>query len=442
MTTAAPREAGARRSLQIHARATRGKPKQSQCPVGRNRRRPVALRVAFLPCRRAHRAVSAGISHTWVRCSAFNPCPVLVWCEYGKNPPGPPLGPALPVALGGPARKKLPSCASGAHRRSWVRRKAASVRGRFVTLEDPPRAQSRPRTHSRELGEYVDYRERWDRSLFVIVVWLAIGTVAAIVGQIPSVLAGTVCHNYRGYHYCVPADQDWWAYTWIAVAAFGLAAIFIARQFRRPGVRVGELGLDCRTGMVHFWHVSWDEVGYVDPSHRGRFRQTMKVALLPKAIPHDWDSISHVVRLSGLSDPPWLVEKQIDDRLAASRRSRTTRIGRIHGGRGLDGCEVNTERSESFANPTTDQLRTLLDEMTPGESFLTLRRPETGSEGSFIQTTIGSNGLWWVEYRERGSDVQFGAECPPDVDLFKLFIDWADGSAAWRTELDWQPIAL
>jgi hypothetical protein len=295
---------------------------------------------------------------------------------------------------------------------------------------------------SRQLGEYVEYGEPWRRSLLVIGVWLAAGAVFVIAAGTAS--ASVECFNtYCRHTSADEARQGDYLSTFICFVG---ASVFIWRRlFRRPGVRLGQLGFEIRTQLLKHQFVRWQDVGVVYPSRRRRFFwRTMAVGLVHSAVAEGSPAVV-TVRLSGLSTVPSEIEAEITERVkqAHPRQHHLAQPRTVaDDGHALHGICVATSDGETHNGVTSAELLDILASIGPDNAFALLTEPGSRDDQHYIQASLAGDGEWHVEYRDGGPDRHYGAECHDVEAVHRILVGWADDSGEWRTRLPWYQMEM
>ncbi len=303
---------------------------------------------------------------------------------------------------------------------------------------EAPLAERRPAGRTPELGEYIEYGETLRHSLLVMGIWLAAG--AAFLAWSTNPHFSTDC--YRGLCGAQQAEQERGSVVSGAVISFVAAAIFALRRlFRRPGLRLGELGFEIRTQVLsRHKFVGWPDVRVLYPSRRRYvFWRRMDVGLVHSAVAQASQTFV-TVRLSGLSAVPSEIEAEMADRVQKAHPKRHHMPdGRAvaNGDRVLHGISADTGGSEPDNLVTSASLLWLLEGIGPDSPFVVLTAPSLRDEQHYIQATMSGGGGWHVEYRDGGPDSHFGADCDDLETVHEVMVEWADDSGEWRTRLPW-----
>ena len=164
-----------------------------------------------------------------------------------------------------------------------------------------------------KLGDYVEYREPWWRSLPLIGLWLA----AELIFALQAFPAGTPVPITDRLDYVLAT----------MVCVFG-AAFFIWRSFfGEPGLRVGENGFEIRTNLLRHRFVDWQDVEVLGPlTYQCWFWCRMNVSLFDSAVaPGSPTWVT--VRLSGLSASVSDIEADMAARVHKAYKQRRKLVG-------------------------------------------------------------------------------------------------------------------
>ncbi len=173
---------------------------------------------------------------------------------------------------------------------------------------------------SPDLGPYVVVPERAGRSIFLLLFWLAAGLLCvlefAYAHDSDCVTRGATRYCGEGASGAIRVEFLALAVTCLAVAAVVLWRLL----FRRPGLTLGTIGLENRTGRLRTQRIRWADV--IDLRVQDRWEWWVHRAWVMKATaPGDWITI----RTSGLRLPSSVVEAQIEALVAAHRPVRRRR---------------------------------------------------------------------------------------------------------------------
>jgi len=167
--------------------------------------------------------------------------------------------------------------------------------------------------HSSELGTYVELRELSGRSFLLMVAWL-IGGILCLLEF--AAATHSECTTRGGVTYCGEgvAGAGRGAFLVFAMACLAVAAVYLWRLlFRHPGLTLGTLGFENRTGRLRTQRVRWADVA--DVRVQDRWDWWIHRVWVRTVDGAGWITI----RTGGLGLPPADVEAEIQG-LAAARR--------------------------------------------------------------------------------------------------------------------------
>ncbi len=279
----------------------------------------------------------------------------------------------------------------------------------------------------------MEYGEPWHRSLLVIGFWLATGIVLLL---LLSRSSSTDCSLVPGsLRACEDAAQENLVWTaLLALVCLASAAIFTWRRlFRRPGLRLDEVGFENRTQVFRVQPVRWQDVRTLHRSRRHLFWQTMDVGLKHSVVPEGRPTFT-TIGLSGLSKTPGEIEAEMTDRVEQAHRDQQQLAESllVDGDRILHGIRVVTEDDQTHGDISSDRLYKLICDMEPGDS-IALEMPVLRHEDQSVKVSRTEDGTWRVEYRNRDGD--YRDECDEAATLHAALVGWADDSPDWRDRL-------
>ena len=175
----------------------------------------------------------------------------------------------------------------------------------------------RVRVHqSRELGEYVEYREPWRRSFMVSTPWLLVGLYIAVEAALGHFVVGCIGKGVEQVCGAPAVEPTRDSYYLIAAVFLIVGGTFTFRSvFRHPCLRVGTLGFEDRALLVH--RVAWHDVRLVERSKRDLLGRTVRITLNRRGRFWGWRSIN--IRVSGFSRPAAEIEAGIASKLERAR---------------------------------------------------------------------------------------------------------------------------
>lgn len=104
-------------------------------------------------------------------------------------------------------------------------------------------------------------------------------------------------------------------------------------------------------------------------------------------------------------------------------------------------ADGTTGRDERIADPSTDDLVAMVEEVAERlRLFVVVGRPSDG-EQTFIQVAHEDDGLV-VEHREGTAERHFQARTGDAALATRVVVDWASQGSDWRTLLPWQRIQV
>jgi hypothetical protein len=284
-------------------------------------------------------------------------------------------------------------------------------------------------TRSSELGTYVEFREPWRRSLFVIGFWLGVGVLLAIsLGSGSATDCSLVPVSLSACRETALDNLE--VSSLLAILCFAAAAIFTWRRlFRRPGLVLGEFGFENRTQVFSVRRVRWHDVRMVYPSRRHLFWRTMDIGLTRSPVRQGRPTFDRV-RLSGLSQTPGEIEAEISKRFERAHGEQEllahSRI--VDGDRILHGIRVIAEDDQTYPDISSGRLYELLARMEPGDSVVMETRGLRNEDQS-IKASRAGDGSWQVDYRIGEDDHR--DECGDAATLHHVLVRWADGVPDW-----------
>jgi hypothetical protein len=290
------------------------------------------------------------------------------------------------------------------------------------------------------LGEYAEYEERPLRSLFVMSLWVS--AAAWLLLQI-RLGGGDSCAESG----CVEGGMADWKPVLVdlALACFGVVAFLAWRRFfRRPGLRVGERGLEVRTQLLGHRFAPWRYVRAIEPAiDRNVFWRTADVRLVHSAQALGWPSTVRV-RLSGLTEEPSEIEADMADRFASADLKWQDLDGlRLEPdeSRVLRGIRVETDAGRTYFRVSSSKLLDLLQGIRPGDRYVILFPAGCDDLERYAMASYLPRGEWHVERREGTAESHVGTETADLLTVYRVMIDWVDHSPDWRDRLDWRPLA-
>jgi hypothetical protein len=170
--------------------------------------------------------------------------------------------------------------------------------------------------HSRELGEYVEYREPWRRSFLFAIPLLLVGLYIAVEAALGNFVVGCMGKGVEqvcGAPAVEPTRQSY--YLLAAVLLLAAGGVIFRSIFRHPSLRIGTLGFEDRALRVHT--VRWSEVLFVEPSRRDLLGRSVRIRLDRRRLLSAGSWMS--VRVSGFSRPTSEIESEMGLRLEQAR---------------------------------------------------------------------------------------------------------------------------
>lgn len=102
------------------------------------------------------------------------------------------------------------------------------------------------------------------------------------------------------------------------------------------------------------------------------------------------------------------------------------------------------EAGESIEEPTGSQIDAMVAALNEDCGYLIVERIHIASGEHYIQTSLGPDLSFVVEYRDGDADHHFAANLPPGsaTEVAAVIRDWIEDDGAWRTALPWQPLTF
>jgi hypothetical protein len=101
---------------------------------------------------------------------------------------------------------------------------------------------------------------------------------------------------------------------------------------------------------------------------------------------------------------------------------------------------ATNEAGDTYDDPSEDLLFELLGELGDGNSFLIVDRLEPGRTEDFIQTVIGADGSFVLEYREGSKENHHRTKIDCMRTVHAVMTKWAFDLPGWRDDLVWTPV--
>ena len=101
---------------------------------------------------------------------------------------------------------------------------------------------------------------------------------------------------------------------------------------------------------------------------------------------------------------------------------------------------ASNEAGDTYEDPSEDLLFDLLTELGEGNSFLIVDRLDPGRTEDFMQTVVGSDRSFVVEYREGSKENHYGTRIDSMRTVHEVMTKWAFDLPGWKGELVWTPV--
>ncbi|MDN3356802.1 hypothetical protein [Actinomadura sp. DC4] len=104
-------------------------------------------------------------------------------------------------------------------------------------------------------------------------------------------------------------------------------------------------------------------------------------------------------------------------------------------------ARASNERGDVVDGPISEDIRTLLNGLGPGNHFVIVERLDAENDEHYMQAYLHDDGSYWLEYREGTADTHFQTSSRSPQLISQTFTKWLYRLPGWRDGFSWQPWA-